>query len=90
MRHVVYVHTMPFANRSKVSAEGIRLNARVAITLRTLCIGEVGLWRDWHTPLVYYYCTHTYVYYLRRYLCCTPPPNPTLILQSKASMGRLS
>jgi len=42
MRLVVYVYTVHFATRSKVSAEGIGLNARDAIALRTLCMGEVG------------------------------------------------
>jgi len=46
MRRVVYVHTVHFATTSKVSAEGIGLNVRDAIALRTLCMGEVGggLW----------------------------------------------
>ena len=35
------IHTMHFAKRSKVGDKGIGLNARDAIALRMLCMGEV-------------------------------------------------
>jgi len=56
MRHVVYVHTMHFATSlSKVSTEGIGLNAWDAIALRTLCMDEVGdgLWSEGKCGLKY-------------------------------------
>jgi len=58
MRLVVYVYTVHFATRSKVSAEGIGLKARDAIALRTLCMGKVGdgevkanVWNMWGRPV---------------------------------------